>query len=188
MAVAALNAAISADTPGTVSAETGAVGRELLEQLLTEHTASMYRLARSIVRDAALSEDVVQESLLKAWQAAESFRGDASLRSWVLRITHNTAISTLRKRREELRGPSDMPEGPPGVNTDRAVDGRLAVNELWAALDDLDPTSRSIVILREIEDFSYEEICETLELTLPVVKTRLFRARRSLAKSLEAWQ
>ena len=161
---------------------------ELLRQILEEHAPTMYRVALSIVRDRALAEDVVQDSLMKAWQAAGSFRGDSSLRAWALRIAHNTAISTLRKRREELRDPAMLPERGTTTTLDRQVQGKMMVNELWTALDTLDELSRTIVVLREVEGFTYEDIADALELPLPTVKTRLFRARKALSAELKDWQ
>jgi RNA polymerase sigma-70 factor, ECF subfamily len=170
-------------TPSTVPTD------QVLSELLSEHATSMFRLARSIVRDAALAEDVVQESLMKAWQSAESFRGDASLKSWALRITHNTAISMLRRRRDEYRSPEQLPDDPDNfAEPSRQVSGRLMVDDLWVELDKLDPVSRSITVLREVEGLTYEEISEALGLPLPTVKTRLFRARKALASALEEWR
>ncbi len=161
---------------------------EVLRILIADHAPAMYRLARSIMGDGALAEDVVQESLVRAWQAAGSLHDDSALRSWVLRITHNTAISTLRKRREELRDPAMLPERSQGAGTDRQVVGRLMVDELMQALDTLDPLTRSIVILRELEDMPYEDIAGALGIALPTVKTRLFRARKLLAHRLSEWR
>ena len=178
--------AIAADNVETASAPTA---ESVLAELLELHVDSMYRLARSIVREATLAEDVVQESLIRAWQAAASFRGDASLRSWALRITHNTAISMLRKRREESRDPALLPDTVDVQSgLDRRVQGRLMLDDLWQALDTLDPLSRTITVLREVEGMTYEEISATLEVALPTVKTRLFRARRQLAGTLEQWR
>ena len=178
--------AIAADNVETASAPTA---ESVLAELLELHVDSMYRLARSIVREATLAEDVVQESLIRAWQAAASFRGDASMRSWALRITHNTAISMLRKRREELRDPALLPDTVDVQSgLDRRVQGRLMLDDLWQALDTLDPLSRTITVLREVEGMTYEEISATLEVALPTVKTRLFRARRQLAGTLEQWR
>ena len=162
--------------------------QELLDELIDQHAPSMYRVARSIVHAASLAEDVVQESLVKAWQAAATFRGDASLRSWALRITHNTAISTLRKRREDVRSPDLLPEQDHGHSTDRQVAAKFMVDELWVAIDRLDELSRTIVVLRELEGLSYEDIAETLSLPLPTIKTRLFRARKTLANALSEWR
>ena len=161
---------------------------ELLRELINDHSASMYRVARSVVIDAALAEDVVQESLFKVWQKASSFRGESSLRSWALSITHNTAISVLRKRRDELRDPALMSEADAQPSTDRQVAGHMMVDELWDAIATLDPLSRSVVVLREIDGLSYEAIAEALNLPLPTIKTRLFRARKLLSNALSDWR
>jgi RNA polymerase sigma-70 factor, ECF subfamily len=161
----------------------------VLRVLIDEHSGAMFRVAKSLVHDNALAEDVVQESLLKAWQAIGSFRGESSMRSWVLRITQNTAISLLRKRREDVRDPILVPEVIDLVGqTDRQAASRAMLTDLWAALEQLEPLSRTIVVLRELEGLSYEEIGDVLGLPLPTIKTRLFRARRSLATVLEEWR
>lgn len=159
-----------------------------LEELVREHLDAVYRVAFSVVRDSALAEDVSQDAILKAWNALPTFRGESSLRSWLLRITHNTAISTLRKRREEVRDPNLLPERATESTTERKVVDRLSIDAFEEALDQLDELSRSIVVLREIEGLSYDEIAEILEVGLPTVKTRLLRARRVLASALEGWR
>lgn len=176
------------EAPGVASSGGPPDADAILRELIDVHAASMFRVARSIVRDASLAEDVVQESMFKAWQAASSFRGDSSLRSWALRITHNTAVSTLRKRREDVQDPQTMPETESGHSPDRQVSGRMMVDELWTALDQLDDISRTIVILREVEGMSYEDISDALALPLPTIKTRLFRSRKLLAQSLSEWR
>lgn len=159
-----------------------------LQALVTEHSAAIYRVALSIVRDAALAEDVTQDTLIKAWQALPSFRGESSLKSWVLRIAHNTAVSTLRRRRDVLREPTELPERPTRETVESRVQGREALREFEDALGGLDDLSRSIVVMREIEQLSYDEISEALGVPLPTVKTRLLRARRALASALGEWK
>ena len=162
---------------------------EELHRLVVEHGDAIYRLALSIVRDRSLAEDVAQDTLVKAWVALPTFRGEASMRSWILRITHNTAISTLRSRRAVSVDPAELPE--PVTVPERSVENRVqsteTVDAFVEALDTLDPLSRSIVVLRELEGLPYEEICELLDVPLPTVKTRLLRARRRLGSVLEAW-
>ncbi len=150
----------------------------------------MYRVALSVVRDHDLAEDVTQDALLRAWQALPTFRGDAPLRNWVLRITHNTAVSTLRRRRDESFDPAELPHAPtrPADRVEQRVEARLSVDAFEVALESLDELSRSIVVLREIEGLSYEEIAGLLKVPLPTVKTRLLRARRVLADALEGWR
>ena len=160
-----------------------------LHDLVVEHGDAIYRLALSVVRDQALAEDVAQEALVKAWLALPSFRGDASLRSWLLRITHNTAISTLRRRRAVVIDPLDMPEEPTRIerSVESRVQGEVVMDHFIEALDTLDELSRSIVVLRELEGLSYDEISEVLDVPMPTVKTRLLRARRRLSNVLREW-
>ncbi len=160
-----------------------------LHRLVVEHSDAIYRLALSVVRDRALAEDVAQEALVKAWLALPSFRGEASLRGWLLRITHNTAISTLRRRRAVVLDPQDLPERQTRVDrsVESRVQGHVVMDEFVDALDTLDELSRSIVVLRELEGLSYEEISEVLAVPMPTVKTRLLRARRRLGNVLRDW-
>lgn len=161
-----------------------------MHALMVDHSDAVFRLAFSVVRDRALAEDVTQETMLKAWLALPSFRGESSLRGWIMRIAHNTAISTLRSRRALVSDPNEMPEAPVVVekSTERRVEGAAAVDDFVGALDLLDDLSRSIVVLRELEGMSYDEISRVLDVPLPTIKTRLLRARRFLGNALKEWQ
>lgn len=162
---------------------------EDLHKLVVEHGDAIYRLALSVVRDSSLAEDVAQETLVKAWLALPSFRGDSSLRSWVLRIAHNTAISTLRTRRALVIDPHELPEEHerPERSVESRVQSDAVMGDFVEALELLDDLSRSIVVLRELEGLAYEEIAEILDVPLPTVKTRLLRARRKLGSALREW-
>ena len=159
-----------------------------MEQLIHDHADAVYRVALSVTRDATLAEDASQDAMIKAWLALPTFRGEAPLRHWVLRIAQNTAVSLLRKRREEVRDPHTLPEKVSRNVVESQVMNRLAIDRFGLALRDLDEISRSIVVLREVEGLTYDEICDVLELPMPTVKTRLLRARRHLATALEGWQ
>ncbi len=161
-----------------------------LRRLMVDHSDAVFRLAFSVVRDRSLAEDVTQETMMKAWLALPSFRGDASLRSWIMRIAHNQAISTVRARRFILSDPMDMPEAPfvAERSTERRVEGAAVVDEFVTALGLLDDLSRSIVVLRELEGMSYDEISRVLDVPLPTIKTRLLRSRRFLGNALKEWQ
>lgn len=172
------------------TAEAGGDGDpEELHKLVVEHGDAIYRLALSVVRDPSLAEDIAQETLVKAWLALPSFRAESSLRSWVLRIAHNTAISTLRTRRAVVIDPHDLPERQ--TRPDRSVEAHVQSDAVMAefveALETLDDLSRSIVVLRELEGLSYEEIADVLNVPMPTVKTRLLRARRRLSSVLREW-
>ena len=183
----------------SAGADSGKLGRrakteggddpEELHNLVVEHGDAIYRLALSVVRDPSLAEDIAQETLVKAWLALPTFRADASMRSWVLRIAHNTAISTVRRRRAVLIDPMDFPEEPtrPDRSVESKVQSDVVMAEFIEALDLLDDLSRSIVVLREVEGMPYDEIAEVLNVPMPTVKTRLLRARRKLGSALREW-
>ena len=141
-----------------------------------------------VVGDPVAAEDVAQEALLKAWQALPSYRGEAPLRSWLLRITHNTAVSSVRRRREDPLDPVLLVDHAPADSPEHAVERRASMVAFERALAALDDLSRSIVVLREVEGLAYEDIAALLDVPLPTVKTRLLRARRLLSVSLEGWR
>lgn len=158
---------------------------------LTELTPLIFRVAMSLMRNRTAAEDVVQETLVKAWSNLDKFRGEAPFKVWVLRIANNTAISMLRRRRDQPTDPATLAEAAAetaGASPARRAEGRVMLDDVWAALDRLDPLSRTIVVLREVEGMIYEDIAAALDVALPTVKTRLFRARRELAVQLEAWR
>lgn len=161
---------------------------EDLRAVVDRHAAAVYRVARSIVHDAALADDVVQETMLKAWRNSPVAPGEEIPRNWLLKVARNTAISLLRTRREDLHGPDTLPEGPEGFSTTRTVEGRVQLDDLLDALQNLDEDARALIVLKEVDDLSYEEIAATLDLPLPTVKTRLFRARKALKNEMKEWR
>ena len=156
--------------------------------IVDEHGPAVYRLAKSVVRDSSLADDVAQETFIQVWKHLGEFRGDGSLRGWVLRIAHNQAVSTLRRIKDTATDPTRLPESFDPIPVTRVVEGRVAATELMAALDELDELSRAIVVLREVEGLSYDDIAETLDVPIPTVKTRLLRSRRALAHQLSDWR
>lgn len=105
-----------------------------------------------------------------------------------MKVARNTAISLLRTRREDLVGDDRLPERASGITVARTVEGRAALDDLRRALDRLDEDARSLIVLREVDGLSYEDIAAAMDLPLATVKTRLFRARQALKRSLEGWQ
>lgn len=150
-----------------------------LEEIIHAHGRAMYRTAKGIVIDHHLAEDVVQDSLVKVWRSLDTFRGESSFRSWALTITHHTAVSHLRRIREHAY---ELPDVPVQKKEHEAAETRADVAR---ALAQLDPLSRSIVTLCDVEGLSYAEAAGVLEVTEATVRSRLFRARRRLMGLLE---
>lgn len=159
-----------------------------MEIVISEHATAIYRMAKSVVIDASLAEDVAQETMIKAWQRSDSFRGEGSMRGWLLQIARNQAISTLRKIKDSATDPAVMPERSEAIGPQRHVEGRVAVEAMADVLDQFDDLTRSILVLREVEEMGYEEIAEVLDVPLPTVRTRLMRGRRELVRQMESWQ
>ena len=160
------------------------VAGEGFEVLVRAHAAAMYRVAVAIVRDAAMAEDVVQEAVLRAWDNLDTFRGEGPVRNWLLRITHNVAVSELRRSREQPWDPRRLPEQPV-AGPERRLVAVSELEEVGRALESLDELSRSILALRVNEELSYQEIADTLGISLGQVKIRLLRTRRKLAAAVE---
>lgn len=170
--------AVTADTNSDAS----------LAALVNEHSAAVYRLAGSIVRDPGLSDDVTQETFIKVWKHRDEFRGDGSIRGWILRIAHRESIAALRRVRDAATDPDRLVSPTDHVSVSRVVEGRFAYEGFRAALDELDELSRAILVLREVEGMSYDEIAETVGVPVTTVKTRLLRARREMSTRLEGWR
>jgi RNA polymerase sigma-70 factor, ECF subfamily len=175
---------------GSVSGELLPCGSQrphTLDDLFVGHGEAVYRVCLAMLRDPSLAEDAVHDTLIKAWVGLDSFRGESSLRSWTLQIAHNVCVSIMRRRREVTFAPSELPErvdsGHHG-DIERTIVNRFEVDRLWSALDETEPLTRAVVILREVEGLSYEEIAHVLGVSLPTVKTKLFRARRALSRQL----
>ncbi|HWL44805.1 MAG TPA: RNA polymerase sigma factor [Ilumatobacter sp.] len=159
-----------------------------LRALIAEYSGPVYRLARSIVKDPGLADDVTQETFIKVWKHLDDFRGDGSMRGWVLRIAHRESVAALRRRRESATDPDDLAHPPDPIAVGQVVEGRFAFSAFGEALDELDELSRAVLVLRELEGMSYEDIADVLDVPLPTVKTRLLRARRTMSTRLEGWR
>jgi len=151
---------------------------------------SLYRTALRLMRSPADAEDLVQETYLKAFRAAESFEPGSNLRAWLFTILHNTARNRFRDRaREPVVADSDAVERAIwAAPTEESPEALLLRNtlgsELQAAIDDLPEAFRQAVWLRDVEEFSYAEIAAMLGIPAGTVMSRLSRGRRLLFERL----
>jgi RNA polymerase sigma-70 factor, ECF subfamily len=156
------------------------------EALVERHRDVVVRVAARIAgRDEA--EDVSQDAFLRAFHRLGRFRADASFRAWLLQITHNAAIDHISRRRPEPVETAETPEDPERTVA-RLPAERLESRERLARLErklrGLSPDARVVLVLRDIEGLSYEEIADITQAPLGTVKARLFRARRDLIEML----
>lgn len=171
--------------------------REAFAAIMTRGNQRLFRIARGVVRDETEAEDVLQDAYVRAFAHLADFRGEASIFTWLTRIVLNEAHGRLRKRRtlvelsvleaaqsdvgRILMFPSPNAFDDPEREALRAETRRL----LERAIDDLPEAFRLVFIMREVEECSIEETARALDVKPETVKTRLFRARRLLRKSLD---
>lgn len=180
---------------------TRAQGRdaEAFQTLVLRYQDRVYNTAFRLTGDRALAEDLTQEVFLKAFKAMKKFKAKSSFSTWLYRITVNACTSEWRrasaqKRGKELpfpQGPEDGSGGrwePPSPDGDpRAAAERKERNLLiQKAIESLDEDSRLVVVLRDIEGFSYEEIADIIERPVGTVRSRLHRARCDLREKLKS--
>jgi RNA polymerase sigma-70 factor, ECF subfamily len=165
------------------------------EDLVLAYQDKIYNLCRYMLGNAHDAEDAAQDTFLKAYQALPKFRPEASLYTWLYRIATNTCIDYKRKPVfESLFGDSE--EGERLVH-DRASDApspeqlyqsKQIDQALKEGLGKLSSKLRAIIILKEIEELSYEEIADTLEISMGTVKSRIARAREELQKMMQKFR
>ncbi len=136
------------------------------------------------------AKDCAQEAMLRAFRAFDSFRGEAAFSTWIIRIAMNCCNDFLRKRKE-IVSLETMQEETGYEAVDKAagpyqqLEQKERLRLLHAALQKIKPEFRQLIVLRDMQGFSYEELAETLNLSLGTVKSRLNRARTELCEILQ---
>jgi RNA polymerase sigma-70 factor (ECF subfamily) len=161
-------------------------------EIVNKYQDKVYNLCHYMLRSTEDAEDAAQDVFLKAYQALPKFQPDASLYTWLYRIAANTCIDYRKKPIfESLFGDSgegeklihDQPSDAP--SPEKLYQSRQIGQALEGCLGILSPKLRAIIILKEIEELPYEEIAETLEISLGTVKSRIARAREELQKCMK---
>ena len=171
------------------------------DRLVHERSGEVYALLYRLTEDPEEARDLTQETFLQAFRHLANFRGDADLRTWLYRIAVNQARNRWRwwKRRRRdrtvsldapVREGSDAPlsaglEGDAGDDPEQQALARERARALHAALKALSRPYREVVVLRDIEGLSYEEVASALDLNVGTVKSRLSRGRNELRRRLE---
>jgi RNA polymerase sigma-70 factor (ECF subfamily) len=166
-----------------------------MEALVRAHGAKLFGVACQLLRNETAAQDVVQEALLSVWNKIESFQGRSSLTSWLYRVTANAALMRLRKeKRHQMDVSIDGEKEPDAYRPlqledmrslpSDALQGEELKAQIQAAIDRLPEPYRSVVLLKDVEDFSLEEIAALTHASVPAVKSRLHRARLTLRQTL----
>jgi RNA polymerase sigma-70 factor (ECF subfamily) len=156
------------------------------QKLALEHTDMLYRVARRLTQDGADAEDLVQETYLRAFRSRESFDlHEFGIRPWLLRIMHNLHVSRVGRERRQ-------PQAVDEVHLEAAPDTPVMEQFNWDAMDqrvvravnDLPADYQTVLMLWAVDELSYKEIADALDVPIGTVMSRLFRARKRLSDDL----
>lgn len=188
-AIARMGEGIGLERPRGLSAED-------FERFVPEHQRRIHGVLMSITRDADLAETLTQECFIRAYRRRASYRGEASVETWLLRIAINLAIDHRKSarrmfwermkvwRRGQEEGGLLQDEQDPGRNVEETLVVRESARAVWAAAGGLPTRQRIVFSLRFGEEMSLEEIAETAQLEVGTVKAHLHRAIGALRKRL----
>lgn len=164
--------------------------------IIQKHNRRLYRVARSIIRDDAEAEDVLQDAYMHAFSSLADFRGDARLSTWLTRIVVNEALQRLRRRTPTSQTSADEAT-PYSANVipfpgseqqsddpERTMAKREICQLVEHAIDELPQEFRTVLVARVLEGMSIGETADALDIRPETVKTRLHRARRLLKETL----
>jgi RNA polymerase sigma-70 factor (ECF subfamily) len=163
-------------------------------EIVQTYYEHVFRLVCSVLRDEHTARDVCQEVWITVWKNLSKFRGDSKFTTWLHPIAVRRSIDELRKRRKWYdrflpflaEDGAEIPEVPAGDSNPRRDMERFERNERFErALASLPPKHRTVLALREIQGLSYEEIAQAVKCRPGTVMSRLFHARRLLARKLE---
>lgn len=170
--------------------------RGAFEEIVRVHQDRVYSFCTRMLSDRDEALDAAQEVFLAAFRHLEGFRGEAALSTWLLRIAANNCLNRIRRRglragrevfagdHEEAGGPPFDPPGRDEERPDRIVENRETGRLLERALARIDPGTRWLLLLLDVEGFTNEEVAEMAGVPVGTVKSRVHRARMALRKTL----
>lgn len=190
-------AALPMDAAGTREAALVAAARggdqDAFGVLVRLHQRQVYNLALRMLHDVDEASEATQEVFLAAWQGLHGFRGDARFATWLYRIAYNYCLKLMEHRRRdaavkaELVAESTRAHSPASAySAHHALDAERSMRErVRGEIANLPPKYRVVLVLRHLQDLSYEEMADVMRVPIGTVKTQLFRARALLKEQLE---
>src|SRR5919197_799682 len=173
-------------------AEPTTAGRSFDAEALP-HLDALYRVALRLTGDPSQAEDLVQDTMLKAYRAWRQYRPGTNAKGWLLTILRNIFINDYRRRKLEPVAmdleavePHALYRAVEQSDPEGAFFSKIVDEKVLEAIDSLAPEFREVLVLSDIEGMRYAEIAETLQVPVGTVKSRLFRARRQLQAALYA--
>ncbi|RCV52802.1 RNA polymerase sigma factor [Marinitenerispora sediminis] len=172
-------------TDDDLLAAVAAGDQDALRALYDGHAAAMLRLLRRLTSDRGVAEEILQETWLAVWRSADRFRGEASVRGWLLGVARRQAHNRLRRSEPPAIDVAEAPEPADlGADVEARVLAAAGHDEIMAAIRELPPRLREVVVLALVEELPYRDVAEVLGVPVGTVKSRMSGARARLARSL----
>lgn len=164
--------------------------RAFFDAAVARHSRRVFTLAVYLLGDRGEAEDVTQDVLIRLWRKGHDVAPDR-IGSWLVKVTRNACVDAIRRRGSGIRGVTELsaetlPEVPSKIPSPESLAKSSQLGgRILAALESLSEPHRSVVILREVQGLSYQEIGEALEMPMSSVRVTLHRGRRRLREELE---
>ena len=158
------------------------------ELLVRRHSAMAYRVALRLTGNHHDAQDVAQEALIAAWQGLDQFEGASSFSTWLYQIVTRRALNKVTRGGDDRSFDLLPDRADSAMGTADKAERDLAVDAVTNALLALPFSQRTVTVLHHLQGLSYAEVATVTGSTEPAVRSHLFRARRTLAKTLEEWK
>lgn len=192
-----MGSTLTAALPTPAVDQAASISPQAFDEIMRQQQKRVYRVLWALLKDADAADTLTQECFLRAYRNLASFRGEARVETWILRIAVNLARDYVKSRRvsfwKRLVG-LDSGDGYPDhvastqASPERALLAREELGAVWAALTTLSPQQRAAFLLRFAEDMSLAEIAEVLDLRVGSVKAQLSRALGKLRQTMKEQQ
>src|SRR5437870_5823075 len=167
--------------------------QDAFAQLVQQHQRRVFNLAFRMLQQYEEANEVTQETFLAAWQGLPSFRGDAQFSTWLYRIAYNCALKQLEQRKRDkalqvaLHAERALESEDSQIRADAELDAHDQQALVQEQLSHLPAKYRIVLILRHLQEMTYEEMAEILKMPVGTIKTHLFRARNLLKERLQGF-
>jgi RNA polymerase sigma-70 factor (ECF subfamily) len=153
--------------------------------LVHAYELPVFNYVLRMVGDRPLAEDLTQDIFLRIYQGLPSFSLRCRFTTWIFQIAKNRVLDELRARERKPRSMVSVDDAPPLEVIDAPVEQTEAIDALWRAVEALNPDLKMALLLRDVAGLPYNEIADSLEVTLATVKWRIYKAREEVQIALE---
>jgi RNA polymerase sigma-70 factor, ECF subfamily len=153
-------------------------------QILRAYETPIFNYVYRIVGDRTLAEDLTQEVFVRVFQALPRFSLRCKFTTWLFQVTKNRVLDELRARERRPQAVVAIEDAPRLELVDPPIERQETVDAVWRAVRDLNPDLKMALLLRDVAGLPYNEIADSLEITLATVKWRIFKAREEVQQAL----